>query len=321
MRKRDSAALAIAPLFLRAVLAATFLWAGLGKFMHTFEVQGEDAAILANYGVIPNPHAPTRDTPSTGSDAADEPIPPAEESPAPGAEDGQTPNDGPQALLEGSTGTMPLGNAQCPTVSLADHTQPSVAGLRPAAPVRRVSWQTTEEQPRILATAADFPDAVEVRGYAGLVLLLHSAIHPGLDPEDSSPRMQLWPDFDPDTEYDPWPRYAALAAGLAELIGGILIGIGLLTRLSAFSLANVMLVAMWLTVIGPAIQSGDTLLGVLPKHDVFDIDAWTTPLWQLSLLGAALALLFAGPGTLSMDRLLLGRAKKPPPKPQGKGKA
>ncbi|MDQ7014112.1 MAG: DoxX family protein, partial [Planctomycetota bacterium] len=283
MRKRDSAALAIAPLFLRLVLAATFIWAGLGKFMNTFDVQGEKAAILANYGVIPNPHAPARTAPPApaDSDAADDPTPPAEESPAPDAEAEQNPGDGPQALLEGNTVW--------------------------------VSWQT-EDQPRILATEADFPDPVEVRGYAGLVLLLHSAIHPGLDPEDSSPRMRLWPDFDPDTDYDPWPRYAALAAGLTELIAGLLIGIGLLTRLSAFSIANVMLVAVWLTVIGPAIQSGNTHLGFLPDHDIFDTNAWSKLLWQLSLLGTALALLFAGPGALSMDRLLLGGAKKPPPK-------
>lgn len=74
--------------------------------------------------------------------------------------------------------------------------------------------------------------------------------------------------------------------------------------------------AMWLTVIGPAVQSGDTMLGVLPRHDAFDGEAWMTPLWQLSLFCMAVVLFFAGPGTMSLDRLLLGRPPQPaPPKP------
>ena len=115
----------------------------------------------------------------------------------------------------------------------------------------------------------------------------------------------------------------ALAAALTELIGGILVLVGLLTRFSAFGLTNVMLVAMWLTGFGPAIQSGSTRLGFLPDYPWFGSDQWTLLLFQFSLCGAALALVFAGPGTLSMDRLLLGGSRKappppPPPKPQGK---
>lgn len=297
MRKRDSAGLAIAPLFLRLVLAVVFIWAGLGKFVHTFPVQGEKAAILANYGVIANPRAASRAAPPIDSDAATDAIAPAEEAEEPDAEDVPAADDGPQALGGPQEGADRSGSS------------------------RLVSYQTTSPA-RVLATAADFPEAVEVRGYAGLVLALHGAIHPGLDPEDSTPRMRLWPDFDPNTEYDSWPRYAALAAALTELIGGILILVGLLTRFSAFSIANVTLVAMWLTQIGPAIQSGNTQLGFLPDYPLFGTEDWLKLLYQFSLFGAAMALVFAGPGTLSMDRLLLGGTRKapppPPPKPQGK---
>lgn len=288
MRKRDSAGLAIAPLFLRLVLAVVFIWAGLGKFMGTFEVRGEQAAILANYGVIPNPHAPSRAAPPINSDATDEPIAPTEETPSDDAEQSTGSDAGQQA---------------------------SLAVTRAAT--RLVALQA-DETPRVFATAADFPEPVEVRGYAGIVLALHSAIHPGFKSEDGLPRMQLWPDFDPDTDYDQWPRYAALAAAFTELVGGILILLGLLTRFSAFAIANVMLVAMWLTVIGPAIQSGNTRLGFLPDYPLFGTDQWTTLLFQFSLLGSALALLFAGPGTLSMDRLLLGGSRKAPPPPPPK---
>ena len=273
MRARARTALALAPLFLRLALALTFVWAGLGKFVHRFEVQGEQAAILANYGVLPNPHAPMPAAPPTET-------PPAEAEP--------TPED-----------TAPPGASDQPQ-SLAPFGRRSTL----------VTWQT--ESPA-LATAADFPEPQSVRGWAGIVLLLHSAIHPGLSAEDSSPLRPLWIDFDPKTDYDPWPRYAAMAAAATELVGGVLIGIGLLTRFSALGVEGVMLGAICLTEIGPAIKSGQTVLGILPDHPAFDNQAWTGPMWLLCLLCSSLALFFAGPGTLSIDRLLLGGPPKPPP--------
>ncbi len=94
---------------------------------------------------------------------------------------------------------------------------------------------------------------------------------------------------------------------ITEFFGGILLAIGLLTRPAAFALAYTMGVAMWLTVIGPAVQSGNTVAGFLPAYDAFDVNAWRTPLWQFALLGASLALLFAGSGTLAFDRAIFGR--------------
>ena len=67
-----------------------------------------------------------------------------------------------------------------------------------------------------------------------------------------------------------------------------------------------MLGAIWLTTIGPAIQSGNAALGFLPNNDTFDIAAWTPVFFQFTVLMSALALLFVGPGMLSFDRLLLG---------------
>ncbi|VAX38494.1 hypothetical protein MNBD_PLANCTO03-241 [hydrothermal vent metagenome] len=325
MRKRDRTGLAMAPLFLRLVLALTFIWAGLGKFLDRFEVQGQQAAILANYGVIPNPNtslappseaAPSED-PATGPEnaAEGESIPDPIETPEGTADDTPSTESGGQAARQPPI--QPGGRAFQPATTGEQTFQP--------AAVHFVSWQNGEQptQPQFLATAADFPESVSVRGYAGLVLLLHKAINPGLSDEDSSPLMPLWPDIDPDTDYDHWPRYAALAAALTELLAGLLLAVGLLTRLSALSLAGVMLVAIWLTTIGPDIQAGTAILGFLPDHPAFDTDAWAKPLWQLSLFCSAMALFFVGPGTLSLDRLLLGGPPKPAPakpgpKPQGK---
>ncbi|QKK07291.1 MAG: hypothetical protein HND58_03365 [Planctomycetota bacterium] len=153
MRKRDSAGLAIAPLFLRLVLAVVFIWAGLGKFVHTFPVQGEDAAILANYGVIPNPQAPSRAAPPIDSDGGADPIAPEES----GEPEDVAPDRGRACRRLG-------GQAEG------------------AGSVRLVSQQSSGAPARVLATAADFPEAVEVRGVCGSGAGAAQGDPPGAEP-------------------------------------------------------------------------------------------------------------------------------------------
>jgi putative oxidoreductase len=86
-------------------------------------------------------------------------------------------------------------------------------------------------------------------------------------------------------------RPAALwmgAAAFAELIGGLLIVLGLFTRLGAFLIVCVMLTA---------------IIGVLwPKF--FAPEGMEL---AVAFLGMALALLILGGGQLSVDRLIAGR--------------
>jgi hypothetical protein len=94
-----------------------------------------------------------------------------------------------------------------------------------------------------------------------------------------------------------------------SLISGLFALVGLLTRVSALSLALIVLCELWLTQIGPAIQDGSAHLGFLPNHTAFGLDAagnflYAPLLWQFSLLCCALALLFSGPGRVSFDRAL-----------------
>jgi putative oxidoreductase len=97
----------------------------------------------------------------------------------------------------------------------------------------------------------------------------------------------------------------AWAVAITELAGGLCLLLGLLTRLAAFGIAGVMLGAMWLTQIGPAIQSGKTTLGFLPDYGAFDGMKWEPLMFQFALCAAALALAFLGPGRLSLDTALL----------------
>lgn len=154
-------------------------------------------------------------------------------------------------------------------------------------------------------TAENFPDPVKVMSLYRLVLQLDSLAN-APDPKDANgnPSFRLWPQA---LGKGIWPLAAAWACAVAEVGCGTFLLVGLLVRLSSFVLLFNMLVAAWLTVIGPAIQSGNTRLGFLPNYPVFGGGGeWTIFLIQFILIGALANLLFAGAGGLSVDRALFG---------------
>ena len=82
------------------------------------------------------------------------------------------------------------------------------------------------------------------------------------------------------------------AAALSELIGGVLILLGLFTRVGAFLIACVMLMAMF----GVHWKNGFFLKPEAPGIE-----------FTVALLGTALSLLILGGGQASVDRLISGR--------------
>jgi putative oxidoreductase len=83
------------------------------------------------------------------------------------------------------------------------------------------------------------------------------------------------------------------AAAFAELLGGVLVLTGLLTRLGALMIAPVMLVAMFgVHWTGGFFSTNKPLAGIE---------------YTVALLGMALALLIAGGGRASIDEALMGR--------------
>ena len=82
------------------------------------------------------------------------------------------------------------------------------------------------------------------------------------------------------------------AAALSEFLGGILVLLGLLTRLGAFLIACVMLTAM---------------IGVHWRNGFFLAQNSTGIEFTLALLAGALALMIAGGGQASVDRLISRR--------------
>ena len=170
-----------------------------------------------------------------------------------------------------------------------------------------------QPDPNRVYTASEFPDEFEIPRVYSLALLIHKSAYPPAKPaapdatQSANAMMKLWPQR---LAHGMWPVRLAWAVAVTEVVAGFFVLVGLLTRASALCLASTMLGALWLTEIGPAIQSGKTVLGILPDRPPFDIDAWKTLLWQLSLFMSAISLAFLGSGAIGFDRKLF-----PPPPP------
>lgn len=173
--------------------------------------------------------------------------------------------------------------------------------------------------PKPLASAfspGDFAPTSRVpRMYVEVSLVIDQASKPATDANGK----QVGPIWPAAAAQGAWPKYLAWAVTGCDLVLGGFVLVGLLTRLSALALAGHMMGAVWLVVIGPAYRSGTAVLGFLPNHDAFDVNAWMKPLWILLLLCSTLALVCVGSGGLSLDRGLTnkggGAPKKPAPKP------
>ncbi|MBS0196337.1 MAG: DoxX family membrane protein [Planctomycetes bacterium] len=275
---------AIAPIFLRFALGVTFLWAGFGKVLETFPVKGEAAATLANLGVL-EPSAPAESA---------KPTTPAESKPAVKPE--TKPDSKPAPANEPKKDAPPKGGIP---------------------PLMQTTTTPIEPPTARVYVAGDFPNEVRVRNVHGISLLLVSSANPPAGADGTKP-MPLVPAF---AASGRWPVYLAWTATMSELLGGLFVLVGLLTRLSSFFLFCTMVTAIWLSQIGPAIQSGNSLLGFLPNHPAYATDAagnavFAILMWQLMLACASLALVFSGPGALSFDRALFppaggGRRSEP----------
>ncbi|MFN7316163.1 MAG: DoxX family membrane protein [Phycisphaerae bacterium] len=319
----------LAPLLLRLALGLTFIWAGLGKIEATFAVKGEQAALLANLGVEKVRAAassgktvvpPTPDAAKQGvKDAAPLPIGPnaPQLTPAPQP---TTPKPAPTAPEPVLTPTEPMGPPwPLPQEKAAPDAAPTESAPRAslagtwtlaqvtAPPSNPGASQLSER----VYSASEFPDELQVARVYSLAMLIHRAGHPPMDtnaPADAPKQLQaLWPTR---LSEGAWPVSLAWTVALCELIAGLFVVIGLLTRFSAIVLAGTMIGAIWLTEVGPAVQTGKVVLGFIPERDFFAIDVWKTLFWQLSLLTSALALALLGAGAISLDRKLF-----PPPPP------
>jgi len=290
MRFRDSLAVNAAPVVLRLVLAVTFLWAGYAKLFVNTEFTPEQIATLD--AMVAAPESDTASSPDDASPPAEFNEP--ESTPAPPPPSSNTPRE--------------------PLPDPAQNGGDDADGLVAVVPA---TWSGEQGHRVILAqdqgeyTDAQAADTHERRKLYGLALMLKGSATP--DEEGRA----LLPGF---IGQGPWPVRLAWLAALTEFVGGLFVLVGLLTRLSALGLGGTMLVALWLTNIGPVVMMGaPSSFWFLPALDGYSPDAWDQWLWQFALLGASIAVLLAGPGALSVDRLISGRRAqrraRPKPKP------
>lgn len=276
-----------APFLLRLSLGATFLWAGFGKIYADTQVQGERAALLADMGVnaVLSSKGGGETKPKTPAPKKDAPEPAPEPSSRP------TPKE---PLPSGGSPSADAGQSTLTITPLVGLATPSGDGPH---------------------SADEFPEPIKVKRLYELALGLHAAANPAPNAVGKT-GMPLWPRA---AAKGSWPVYLAWAVTLAEVVGGFSLLAGFLTRLGGFSIAVVMAGAIWLTEIGPAVQSGKTWLFILPDHSAFGAmgeegGTYMMLLWQGTLLASSVAVLLLGPGCLSLDGLLFGKAA-PPPKP------
>ncbi len=151
-------------------------------------------------------------------------------------------------------------------------------------------------------TAEDFPEPIEAaRVYATAIILYQAGNLEG-------GAQRLWPSA---LSTPGAMKVISWSAALAEFLGGAFVLLGFLTRLSALALAAYRAFSLALTVIGPAVVSGQAFIGFLPAHQLSDptgwVLAWTPLMFQSVVLLMALAVFLSGPGALSLDRILFTR--------------
>lgn len=300
MRCREHIALTLPSFLLRLVLAITFLWAGAGKIIGTTTVQGDDAARLANLGVTfladPPPEQPETQTPSEPQS----PLPDTEittpDQSAPNAED----------LLDQAEDLLTDPDSETESDTESDSpTSPVVSADQPTSYTLHTVVQSAAP-----AVGSDYPDPVSIKRVYGIALLIDRSANPALT-EDSQPVTPLLPKW---MGKGKMPVISAWATAITELAAGVFLLVGFLTRLSAFSLMTVMLVALWSTNIGPAVlHDSNAILGFIPhKADVWNPASYSVLLWQSALVTMTLSVALLGAGPLSLDRLLFRPGKRDP---------
>ncbi|HZW06141.1 MAG TPA: DoxX family protein [Phycisphaerales bacterium] len=319
----------IAPLLLRLAIGVTFVWAGLGKLVPIIEFKGQDAAILANLGTgvaptlqhkpaAPGTEAPglapppTLPLPEGNGKAPAKPKPTSRQS-KPSPDSGYT-SVGP-VLASLTTEDLPAAadtaRAKPRSASKAKSAPPAAgpgaATQQPTTsptappPVLPSKPQTTDTlPPGGKYTAADFPEPAKARRAYSLSVLMVKAAYPQPTVGVQHPKA-YWPAM---FATSPWVVWLAFGAAVTELFAGVLLLVGFLTRLSALMICTVMLTAMWLTQIGPALSTGQTSFGILPDKTWWDPQLWTPFFWQLLIIASGVALAFSGAGALSVDRAL-----------------
>lgn len=308
MAIRQALASRVTPIALRFALAGVFLWAGYGKVVTTHEFGPADLAVLANMGVAKAQAA------ASGAGASAAPSP------------GSMPEAEPPAPVEGLGAPLPdparKGGRRVaqPAVAQAPGEGPivSLAAWDAVAQAEPEAEATPALPARDLYDASRFEQPVRLPMYYRLAIMLK---HAGASREESGSR-RLWP---ASWSVGRYPVWFARAAAYTELIGGGLMLLGFFARFAGLALTCVMLVAIWLTSVGPNLGATGAFLGFLPPTPAPGasaeaaqqaMGAWQTLMLQITTLACALGVFLSGAGALSLDAFVFSGKPGPSKAPK-----
>ncbi|MBL0870116.1 MAG: DoxX family membrane protein [Phycisphaerales bacterium] len=340
LRRRDKLALAFSPVFLRLALGVTFLWAGAGKFLSEKRYTPEECATLASMGVsiprtasapqgvtnpgtnqpqptsapgtnpalaptVPIPDPPRSNQPKNRQSKPDKGEAPIRDVASASVSDSEAPIERSLIAYQPDQQTIGLPAAAAITGARQPN-KPKPTGTQPSTPTTPSpttgggsgSTATPPPAPTTSSASNDYPNGAVMRRLYDLALTMKRAATPGSVKGSSG---TFWPSW---LSGGSWPVVLAWAAGLTELVAGAFVLLGIFTRFSAFALVCVMLTAMWLTELGPAIQAGKTFFYLVPSREegeFFSVVVWQRWMWQFALICSAAALVLLGPGPLSID--------------------
>jgi uncharacterized membrane protein YphA (DoxX/SURF4 family) len=313
-------ALLLCPFMLRMVLGVTFTFAGLGYLFGTVQMRGADAAALANLGIPVSPTSgkgpgsrgnfpPPAVTPSQRDDRTTPTFGPGV-GPATIAEKPRDPNEqfrrtDPEPLPAATT--EPRRGSPAPGGTKPAPGTPSGGTAKPAIPSPPTVPAATSIEPARLYTAADFLQPVTVRKAYVTALKIHYAAIP---PTASANPTALLPTF---LGEGMWPGLLAHSVAVIELMAGMLLIAGIYCRFWACLTGLIMLGALLIDQMAPAIRAGSTMLWVLPApaegQAWHDIDVYRALLWQLALAAASFSVMLMGAGAMALDNSQLFAAK------------
>ncbi|HMN94868.1 MAG TPA: DoxX family protein [Phycisphaerales bacterium] len=272
MRASQFLGLQVMPFFARALLAAIFIPMGWNKFFTIDEFHGDDAARLRQIGVGGGANEGGERSGGPGLTSAT--IAPGGWSllataPPGGAGAATAPRRAP-ADEDAAADDVPAP----PPVRAAPGTSPPTDAEAPATP------PAATPAPEVVVAPA--PASLEARRLHHITLLI-------------------------DRYGFRSPSVWAHLAAATELVGGALLLIGLFSRIWGLGLAATMAVAFWTT-------SYPAIAALPPTTALFDLaqppyDTINRIAAQLGLGLLALLVAFAGPGGLSLDRLLFRRSE------------
>lgn len=283
MKFCDRFALTFCPLVARLVLAASFLWFGFGKF-RMVEFTGENARILIELGV-----AKSNQMGENATGGAAENLSPKSR--------GESVGRSGWPAIQRTVGFAAFGIQDEASSASGDQSQETIAGDDASdesqiEPGRGDEVAEDEDAGNVISSPPAVDGEVEtVRAYGfhSITLLLYRA-------------------------GNTHPVWMARLAVVAEVVGGIMMLIGLFTRLFGLGLAVVMCFAFYLTTwqtlsgtVDPSVTGGVrrvwhglTSFGKIGFGD--QISAFN----QLAHFGLAVIVLAMGAGKISVDHLLFG---------------